>query len=168
MNIRREVKHDHVPIRSLHQKAFRGDGEACLVDALREAGALTVSLVAEDQGRVMGHLALSPRQRKPFQAVTLGLGPMAVLPERQRQGTGSALVEAAIREAKRTGAGGLFVMGHPEYYPRFDFEPAQERGIQCVYDVPPEAFMALELSPDGLSGYTGVVHYRNVFGMLDA
>ena len=165
MIIRPESERDCTAIRKLHSEAFRSDEEACLVDRLRRTGALAVSLVAEDEQQVIGHIALSPMQRRADQPVTLGLGPLAVVPERQNEGVGSALVEAAIEEARAEGVGALFVLGHPDYYPRFGFLPANHRGIQCVYEGPPEAFMVIELQPEGLRGYSGVVRYHEAFDM---
>ncbi|WP_371823337.1 GNAT family N-acetyltransferase [Paracoccus sp. Z118] len=115
--IRPERSEDRAVVAQLLRAAFDGPAEAALVDALRHDGDLDLSLVAEDNGRIAGHLALSPLDA-PFPA--LALAPLAVSPERQRQGIGSALVRAAI--AARPGHT-LVVLGDPAYYSRFGFVP---------------------------------------------
>lgn len=168
MTIRTESAQDYAAIRQLHRAAFGGDEEARLVDALRDGGGLTVSLVAEEQGQIVGHIALSPMQQRNGPATALGLGPMAVVPGRQKQGIGSALVNAALEAARGEGTHAIFVLGHPDYYPRFGFIPAHEKGIQSTYDVPAEAFMVLELQPGTLDDSSGVVHYHEAFDNLGA
>lgn len=77
----------------------------------------------------------------------MGLAPMAVAPERQRQGIGSALVRAGLDRCKEPGFGAIVVLGHPEYYPRFGFSIAKRFDIGCEYEVPDEVFMVMELQP---------------------
>ena len=93
----------------------------------------------------------------------MGLGPMAVFPQAQRQGLGTALVKAGLEKCRELGAGTVVVLGHPAYYPRFGFRPATRFDIACEYEVPPEAFMALELSPGYLDGAAGVIRYHRAF-----
>lgn len=152
MLIRPEDPTDAPAIASLIEQAFAGaphaDGsEAGIVDALRAAGALAVSLVAEADGALAGHVALS--------AVTIGttgdgtahwygLGPIAVAPDLQRQGIGSHLVRAGLARLAELGAAGCVVLGDPAYYRRFGF--AVQPGL-LLPGVPAGHFMALPFGP---------------------
>jgi putative acetyltransferase len=91
---------------------------------------------------------------------------MAVIPARQRAGIGSALVRAGLQRCRELGSDAVLVLAHPRYYPRFGFAPAACLGIGCEYDVPAEAFMALELRPDALHGASGTVKYHPAFAGL--
>ncbi len=93
----------------------------------------------------------------------MGLAPMAVAPEHQRKGIGSALVRAGLEQCKQLGFAAVVVLGHPEYYPRFGFSPSSRFGINSEYEVPEEVFMAMELQPGALSGKTGRVKYHAAF-----
>jgi putative acetyltransferase len=88
---------------------------------------------------------------------------MAVAPERQRKGLGSALVRVGLERCSELGFGAVVVLGHPEYYPRFGFWPSSCFGIGCEYEVPEEAFMAVELQPDYLRAASGTVKYHAAF-----
>lgn len=114
--------------------------EQHVIAGLRAAGALTVSLVAEEAGRVVGHVALSPVTIADGTREWYGLGPVSVLPERQGRGLGTALVRAGLARVRALGAQGCVVVGHPEYYPRFGFEDVP--GLVCP-GVPPEVFFGL-------------------------
>lgn len=151
---------------ALNSAAFGQAAEADLVAALRdEAG--VISLIAEVDGRVAGHILFSPVTLAGHESLAIaGLAPMAVTPDRQRQGVGSALVRAGIGECRQAGFGAVVVLGHAEYYPRFGFGTAIERGIGCEYDVPPEAFMLLELQPGYLHGASGTIRFHPAFGAL--
>lgn len=165
MDIRDEQGKDAAGIRAVNELAFGTPNEADLVDAVRAAGGVTLSLVALRGNRVVGHLLLSPvRVTSPkgsFNA--LGLGPMAVLPEHQNLGIGSSLVRSALSRLREQGHAALVVLGHPDFYPRFGFRRASEWGLSFDQDAPDEAFMALELTPGSLSGKAGVVSYRPEF-----
>jgi putative acetyltransferase len=162
---RREVPTDFSSIHEVESAAFGRASEAVLVDALRAAGGLSISAVAEEDGRVVGHIAFSPvsieNSRESFPA--LALAPMAVHPEWQRQGIGSALVRWSLDECRREGHQLVIVLGHAEYYPRFGFVPARPLGILCPFDVPDEVFRLLELQPGALGARTGKVSYRPEF-----
>jgi len=165
MIVRAETPVDHAAVRRVNQLAFGTDNEANLVDALREHANSYLSLVAIQDAQTVGHIFFSPvtieSETSTFTA--MGLAPMAVLPEYQKQGIGSALVEYGFRECRRIGHDIVVVVGHPEYYPRFGFTPARAKGLRCEYDVPDEAFMVAELSPGALNGRQGLVRYHPEF-----
>lgn len=165
IHIRRERPEDGVAVRIINERAFAGTEEAELVDALRAADGVTLSLVAEVDGALVGHLLFSAVSIVPFGCQeAVALAPMAVLPEYQRRGIGSQLVQSGLDELKAAG-GAVVVLGHPTFYPRFGFVPASRFGLRCDYEYPDEAYMALELSPGALAGLEGgVVHYRPEFG----
>jgi putative acetyltransferase len=93
----------------------------------------------------------------------MGLAPMAVAPEHQRKGIGSALVRAGLEQCKQLGFGAVVVLGHPAYYPRFGFSSSTRFGIGCEYEVPEEAFMVVELQAGFLRGTSGKVKYHAAF-----
>lgn len=147
MEIRAERDEDHAAVRHLNESAFGpGSPEAGLVEALRANGAhvAALCLVAVDGDEVIGHIFYS-RARLESGHEVLALAPMAVLPERQRSGVGKALVEASLALAAQTDYPLVVVLGHPEYYPRFGFEPAAGYGVVCPWEVPAEAWMLLPL-----------------------
>ncbi|GAB4387817.1 MAG: N-acetyltransferase [Thermodesulfovibrionales bacterium] len=114
--------------------------EQFIIGALRAAGALTVSLVAEVDGRLVGHIAFSPVDISDGTPSWYGLGPVSVLPEYQRKGIGKALIEAGLSRLKGLGAGVCCLAGHPEYYGRFGFRNVPGLGHEGV---PREVFFAL-------------------------
>lgn len=156
---------DEAPIRGLNEQAFGQPNEANLVAALRERGAVVLSMVATDNDQVVAHVlfteAIVTEANSQFKA--LGLGPMAVLPSYQRRGIGSALLKYALDKCRGLDYDAVVVIGHPEFYPRFGFVPARWKGIRCEFDVPDEAFMVLELREDALAGRTGIVKYQPEF-----
>ena len=165
LEIRDERDEDIAGVRLVHEQAFGQPQEARLVDALRQAGGVLLSLVAGDGSAIVGHILFSPvaiaSDKGRFAAV--GLGPLAVLPAAQRKGVGSALVRAGLARLREAGHEAIVVLGHPEYYPRFGFRRASERGIRWEHEAPDEAFMVLELQPGSLAGHDGVVAYRPEF-----
>jgi putative acetyltransferase len=165
LTIRPEHDGDAAAIRAVTAAAFPSAAEANLVDALRRQQAAVVSLVADADGRVVGHVLFSPVTLDGGDAGILGLAPMAVWPERQRQGIGSALVRAGLDVAGQRGAAAVVVVGHPAFYPRFGFVPASRFGLRCEYDVPDDVFMALELIPGALRT-GGFIRYHAAFAEL--
>ena len=153
-------------MRRVNELAFGREAEARLVDALRAVpGAF--SLVAVTDGQIVGHIMFSPiRVEGSPEAPGVGLAPMAVLPDVQRQGIGSELVRAGVAECRARGIGFVVVLGHPEFYPRFGFTAAADRGLSCEYPVPSEAFMVLELRSSALEGVGGLVKYDKAFAAV--
>lgn len=129
-----------VTIAAFKTLAISSHTEHFIVDALRAAGALTVSLVAEVDDRLVGHLALSPVTIAAVAAQWYGLGPISVLPEVQQQGIGKALIEEGLARLRQLGAGGCCLVGHPGYYRRFGFVNVDGLGLPGV---PAEVFFAL-------------------------
>ncbi len=164
-NVREERPEDFAAVRRVNELAFGRPQEAALVESLRAAADPHVSLVAEVEGRVVGHIFFSPVRVESEGATheALALGPMAVLPEFQGRGVGSRLVREGLEECLKRGHEGVFVLGHPEYYPRFGFEPTSRRGITCEFPVPEEVFMLKELRAGALEGVRGVVRYHPEF-----
>lgn len=143
--IRAETAQDIEAIGDVTAAAFRDlaiseHNEQHIVAALRDAGALTVSLVAELRGRVIGHIAFSPVAMSDGAPGWYGLGPVSVLPAHQRQGIGQALVRAGLSRLRELGARGCCLVGHPGYYGRFGFRNVTGLSHEGV---PPEAFFAL-------------------------
>ncbi len=164
MLIRAEIENDRDAVFAVNVSAFETPSEATLVDVLREQAQPVVSLVAEDNGNVVGHIMFSPVSLSGYPDLNvMGLAPMAVAPERQRKGIGSALVRAGLEQCRQLGFVAVVVLGHPEYYPRFGFSPSSRFGIDSDYEVPEEVFMAMELEPEALSGKTGRVKYHPAF-----
>lgn len=150
MWIRAEGAADHAAIRTVLETAFAraphaSGTEARIVDALRAADALTVSMVADLDAAVIGHVAASPVQAEGRDLGWHGLGPVAVAPAHQGHGVGFALVQAALQALRIAGSRGCVVLGDPAYYARFGFQPA----APLVYPpAPPQFFMALAFGDD--------------------
>ncbi len=164
MLIRPETFADHPAVHEILTAAFDTAAEANLVDALRQQARPFISLVAEDQGAVVGHIVFSPvtLPGHPDEKI-MGLAPMAVAPDRQRQGIGSNLVRAGLEACRELGAEAVVVLGHPEYYPRFGFVPSTRFGIDSEYAVPEDVFLVQELKPGALEGISGTVRYHAAF-----
>ncbi len=163
--IRPETCADHEAIRHVNRLAFGQDDEARLVDALRQGGYLRLSQVAVQDGQIVGHLFFSdlPIITEAGMVPALALAPMAVLPEFQNQGIGSALVRSGLVECRQQGHQIVIVLGHPHFYPRFGFSPKLAESLSSPF-VGREAWMALELVSGSLDGVTGWVRYPPPFG----
>lgn len=160
--IRHETPADAAAIHAVTAAAFlnaphTAHTEQHIVAALRKAGALAISLVAEQDGEVAGHVALSPVSVSDGSTGWYGLGPISVKPELQRRGIGSLLMQAAIRLLRERGAAGCVLVGDPLYYSRFGFRSEPDLVLP---DVPPEYFQALRLGP---SLPRGVVTFHEAF-----
>jgi putative acetyltransferase len=166
IHVRPEQPGDQLAIANLNDAAFGQVDESRLIDAIRQAQHSTLSLVAVEGERIVGHILFTPiTVDSPGRSISaLGLGPMAVLPELQRHGIGSKLVEAGLRECRRNGCQAVVVVGHPEFYPRFGFRPGASYGLRCQFAVPDEVFMVAELTTGALIGRSGLVSYLPEFG----
>lgn len=164
IEIRRETEEDFEQVFQVNALAFGSDAEPRLVEKLRARP--HISLVAVDDGKTIGHILFSGIFIEgPDGGVsdTTGLAPMAVLPEYQNQGIGSRLVREGLKACAEDGREAVFVLGHKDYYPRFGFEIAREKGFTCQFEVPDEHFMVLELTPGALAGKSGKITYPPEF-----
>jgi putative acetyltransferase len=165
MEVRAESPADIVAVRNVNILAFGREHEANLVDRLRGIPD-TFSFVAVAIDRVVGHIFFSPIEVAGVCSSNLrmlGLAPVAVLPDLQRQGIGTLLIRHGLHECVRLGYQAVVVLGSPAYYPRFGFIPAKQHGLDCEYAVPDEAFMVQELVTGALADCVGTVKYRSEF-----
>ena len=161
IHVRDESPGDWKAIYQVISSTFGRLSEAELVGALREAGDSIVSLVADDDGQIIGHVLLS-KMDAPFSA--LALAPVSVIPPRQRSGIGSALIKRAVSKARDEGWAAIFVLGNPNYYKRFGFDQEAAAGFTSPYAG--RHFMVLKLSPS-LPATTGVLRHAPAFAALD-
>ena len=164
MRVRSEQSADHEAIGSVHTASFSTAGEAELVDALRAARRLCVSLVAEENGEIIGHIACSPVSVLGA-ADGVGLAPLAVLPAFRRHGVGEQLVRRGLAECERLRHGFVVILGAPRYYRRFGFTPAYQWGL-CDEYRGGEAFQVVELRPGAIPRDAGIVRYAPEFAVL--
>jgi putative acetyltransferase len=161
ISIRPEREGDAAAIYAVHAASFPSDAEARLVDLLRAGNYLCVSLVAELDGNIIGHIAFSP-VTTPNGVVGAGLAPVAVVPPHQRRGVAAELVRVGLAACRAAGCGWAVVLGEPAYYSRFGFKPASEFGLTDEYHGG-NAFQALELVPGGMPVGAGLVRYSAEF-----
>jgi putative acetyltransferase len=164
IEIRNETAAAVLEIEALTTTAFQnaphaGHTEQHIVNALRDAGTLTISPVAQAQGTLIGHVAVSPVSISDGTSGWFGLGPLSVLPEQQRRGVGSCLMDEALRMLRERGAAGCVVLGEPRYYGRFGFRVDPNLALP---DVPPEYFQAISF---GSSRPQGTVSYHEAFNI---
>lgn len=165
VEIRPERPTDYADVYQVNTQAFDRTNEAELVDNLRPVVQPHISLVAELEGHVIGHIFFSPVsiESQAGSQTAMGLGPMAVLPAYQNQGIGTELVQAGLETCRQQGHKLVVVLGHPGFYPRFGFIPAGSLGLRFHEPVPQDAFMLLELSPGTPIEADGVVRYHPEF-----
>ncbi len=166
LTIRPERQDDVAGIRRINELAFGDTAEADVVDAIRAACPDAISLVAVEDDEIIGHILYSPVlvDTTGTSPRGIGLAPIAVRPDCQRQGIGSMLVNAGNDVVRERDYPFIIVLGHPEYYPRFGFVPASHHGLSCQWDgVPDEAFMVLILDESVMDGVSGTARYRDEF-----
>jgi len=159
MNVREETVGDITAIHEVEVAAFGQADEAELVDALRRNGKLVISLIAEEHGEIAGHIGFSEMETEPRleNYHILGLAPVAVMPSKQKQGVGSAMITRGLMIAQDRGYTHVVLLGEPLYYSRFGFLPARAFGITNEYTESDE-FMIKALGATGATGMpTGVL-----------
>ena len=156
---------EYAAIRTVNAAAFGGSEEADLVDGLRAGEYVLISLVAELEGAIVGHTMFSRMwiQTPQERVSAVALAPVAVLPEHQRKGIGSLLIQRGLELLRDRREKIVIVLGHPEYYPRFGFSTGAAKSLESPF--PREAFMAMELSAGALEGIRGSVVYPPPFGI---
>jgi putative acetyltransferase len=161
-----ETPKDYEAIGNLNRLAFGGNEEAELVDRLRSTGFVVVSLVAIENGEIVGHILFSelPIETDQGGIDAVSLAPMAVHPKWQRQGVGSALLWQGLEICRELGKSIVVVLGHPQYYPRFGFSAELAKDLHGPFSG--EAWMALELKKGALDNVKGTVRYSKAFGVL--
>jgi len=164
LSIRPEQSSDVPAIRAIHVTSFPTDAEARLVDRLREAGNLSISLVAEVHGDAVGHVAFS-LVRVSSGRVGAGLAPVAVLPAHRRQGIAALLVRAGLAACRSADLRWAAVLGDPAYYSRFGFQPASDFGLSDEYGGG-TAFQVIALVPGAVPSNDGLVRYAPEFAAL--
>ena len=162
--IRLTTPADHVAIHAVIAAAFEREDEARLVAQLRDDNNVLVELVAERDGRLIGHVLYSTLRITRTDAAlgAAALAPVSVLPEQQRSGVGADLIRAGNARCAMLGVPAIIVLGHPSYYPRFGFSAKLAESLEAPFRGP--AFMALELEP-GVLSVGGRVHYAKAFGV---
>ena len=173
ITIRPEKASDYLEVQHLIKFAFENTTEGeptepLLVKRLRQSDAYIpeLSLVAENEkGTLVGHILLSKVKvvSEESTALLLGVAPLSVLPDYQREGIGSLLMREAHKRASELGYKGALLIGHKEYYPRFGYKKASLYGIQFPFEAPDDCCMAIELKEGGLQGIHGMVHYSSAF-----
>lgn len=165
VEVREERADDLAAIRDVNCRAFGQQQEANIVDALRMNGRALLSLIATINGQVVGHILYSPASIGEVGGAALG--PMAVLPAHQRHGIGSKLVEVGNQKLKASGVPFIVVLGHSRFYPRFGFQPASARGVNCQWDVPDDVFMLLVCDQHAMKAVSGLVRYSDEFSIVE-
>jgi len=165
--IRPETTQDREAIWNVNKAAFNGDAEANLVDELRVGGFVEISLVAEVDDQIVGHVLFSRVTINTTVGTVeaVSLAPMAVLPDHQRRGIGNKLVEAGLEACRAKGDKIVLVLGHPEFYPRFGFSAELARPLENPFGGG-DAWMALEFVPSTLAGVEGRVEYPPPFDVF--
>lgn len=156
---------ESLAVRSVIEAAFGRADEADLVESLHREGVVLLSLVAEREGRIVGHILFSRMSIETADGsiAAASLAPVAVTPEYQNRGIGGRLIRDGLDLLRRRGERIVIVLGHPDYYPRFGFSSGKARSLESPF--PPDAFMALELVPGALDGVRGKVRYAAAFGV---
>ncbi len=165
IEIREEQPADCQAIRYVNEAAFGRPDEANLVEALRNEGVVLLSLIAEFESRIAGHILFNRMSIETLagSVAAVSLAPMAILPDYQKMGIGSRLIRDGLSRLRDRGEAVVIVLGHTDYYPRFGFSAAKARCLESPF--PADAFMALELADGALEGVAGRVKYPAAFGL---
>jgi putative acetyltransferase len=168
LTVRPETIADLDAIFRVESAAFGEETEAGLVNALRDAGNLLLSLVAEENGEIVGHIAFSPIRLEPAEPAVkaVALGPVAVAPERQRNGIGGRLIREGLQLLGESGVQCVILLGEPAYYARFGFVPASSKGVLRPEDPPDHIsrfLQIVELVPNALAGVKRRAFYMDEF-----
>ena len=163
--IREERDTDRAAVFEVNREVFNTDAEARLVDSLREEVSPLISLVADQDGTVVGHILFSPVTvgGEGGGSGVMGLAPMAVREKLQRQGIGQQLVERGLDACRAAGTRLVFVLGHPDYYPRFGFQLVAPLGLHYTDPKLDVCFFVKELEPGALQGVAGTVTFHPLF-----
>ncbi len=166
ITIRKEEEKDYKKVYEVNLLAFQQENESKLIEKIRKGENFVpeLSLVAEIGDEIVGHILFS-RIKIVGDSIleSLALAPMAVIPEFQKQGIGTKLIKKGIEKAKELGFDSIIVLGHKEYYPKFGFTRALKWSIKCPFEVPDEAFMAIELTERAFEDKAGTVKYPDEF-----
>lgn len=172
ISIRAERKKDYKAIREVNDLAFGQTSESKLIETLRltESFVPELSLVAEREDKIVGHILFYPVKIPSGKDsyTSLALAPLAVSPDYQRKGIGSRLIIEGLSVAKRLGYGSVIVVGHPEFYAMFGFQPASKWNIKASFDVSDDAFLALEIKEGSLNNVSGTVDYPEEFNVCNS
>jgi putative acetyltransferase len=170
ITVRKEQSADIRAIDVVHMSAFEGEDEVGLIDSLRKSSSFVpdLSLVAEFNNRIVGHVLLTKvtLQHGAKGSEILALAPMAVVPSQSHRGIGGELVKAAVDVARKQGYSAIVVVGQPDYYQKFGFEPASKWGLHCNLPVPTEIISALELVQGSLGSDGHVIfpsHFEKIY-----
>jgi len=167
IKIRAEVADDHQSITNVNNLAFGQEDESILITKLRQTNEFIpdLSLVAEVDGEVVGHILFHPVPLVDDYTShdTLSLAPMSVLPKFQKNGIGKKLILTGLEIARKLDYKIVSVLGHPEYYPKFGFSQADKWNISASFDYPTEALMVYELESAALENYSGILKFPEVY-----
>ncbi len=168
LEVRPEEKTDYAAITQVNDLVFGRPEEGCLIENLRLLPEFDprLSLVAEHKGKIIGHVVFFPinlQSKIGDEFPCLSLGPIAVTPEYQNQGIGGQLIEAGHRTARELGFTSVVLLGHPDYYPRFGYLPAEKWDLTNPWNITGDPWMAIELIEGALEGKAGAVIYPEAF-----
>ncbi|MGB0920822.1 MAG: GNAT family N-acetyltransferase [Alphaproteobacteria bacterium] len=163
ITIRPENPADIPAIYEVEKAAFGQADEANLVNAIRGSDGITLSLVAEMDDRLVGHILFSPAWIGDHDIVGAGLGPLAVHPDFQKTGVGAALTHAGLAALRQRQVPFSFLLGHPTYYPKFGYKPASPLGLECPFGPARDAWMVIILDDAKMAGVTGMARYHPAF-----
>ena len=164
ITIREENKNDLIKIREINDIAFNQSQEGEVVDKIRESDSKVLSLVAEIDNNIVGHIFYSDAiiEYNDEKIYAMGLAPMAVLPSYQKQGIGKLLINESLKILKKKDVPFIIVLGHEDYYPKFGFEIASKYNVKCQWDgVPDDAFMIMLIDKEITLKIQGVAKYRD-------